>query len=157
LAGAQKVQAMARLNEHGTKLARTEYSDCRLAVMSDGHVLRNQGAGWRTWKRLKAGVDPVAYAAKVRAAYSARPAEFHAYIRALVAACDLEHRTQLNALVDQMPDDPDAVWSMFDDPGYDLQIEDVVRCCRARQRLAVNSKQSDPCQRRRNSGESAFD
>jgi len=100
--------------------------------MSDGAVLRNQGAGWKSWKRIKAGVDPVAYATKACASYDARPAEFHAYIRALVAACDLEHRAQLNALVDQMPDDPDAVWSLFDDPGYELQIEDVVRCCRAR-------------------------
>ncbi|HLK68446.1 MAG TPA: hypothetical protein VKU19_33670 [Bryobacteraceae bacterium] len=30
------------------------------------------------------------------------------------------------------PGDPDAVWSMFDHVGYDLQIEDVGRCCRAR-------------------------
>jgi len=113
-------------------LARMEFADCRIAIMSDGSVLRNQGAGWKSWKRVKAGVDPVAYAAKARAAYDARSAEFHAYIRALAAACDLEHRAQLNALVDQMPNDPDAVWSMFDDPAYDLQIEDVVRCCRAR-------------------------
>ncbi len=140
---------MARLNETGTELARTEYSDCRVAIMSDGSVLWNQGACWRTWKRQKAGADPVVYAA--------RSAEFHAYIRALEAACDLAHRAQLNALVDQMPEDPDAVWSLFDDPGYGLEIRDVVRCCRAWQRLAVNSKQWDPCQRRRNSGESAFD
>ena len=31
-----------------------------------------------------------------------------------------------------MPNDPDAVWSVFDDPGYDLQMDDVVRRCRAR-------------------------
>lgn len=107
---------MARLNAHGTELARTEYSDCRVAVMSDGALMVNRGDGWMFWKRLKAGVDPVTFAAKVRAAYDARPAEFHAYIRSLVAACDLEHRAQLNALVVQMPEDPDAVWSLFDDP-----------------------------------------
>ena len=128
---------MTRLNQHGTELARTEYADCRVAVMSDGSVLRNQGAGWKRWKRVKAGVDPVAFAAKMRASYDARPAEFHAYIRALVAACDLAHRAQLNALVDQMPEDPDAVWSLFDDSGYELLVEDVARCCRARRILAV--------------------
>ena len=130
---------MARLNEHGTELARTEYSDCRVAVMSDGSVLRNQGSGWKRWKRVKAGFDPVAYAARMRAAYDALPAEFHAYIRALVAACDLAHRAQLNALVDQMPEDPDAVWSLFDDSGYGLEIQDVVRCCRARTVLEQQS------------------
>ena len=108
---------MTRLNEHGTELGRLEFADCRIAIMSDGAVLRNDGAGWKAWKRVKAGVDPVAYAAKASAAYNARPAEFHAYIRALAATCDLEHRAQLNTLVDQMPGDPDAVWSMFDDPG----------------------------------------
>ena len=76
-------------------------------------------------------MNPDNYAAEPRASYDARPAEFHAYIRALVAACDLEHRGQLNALVDQMPEDPDAVWSLFDDPGYELQIEDIARCSRA--------------------------
>src|SRR5580700_2712590 len=128
---------MTRLSAHGTELARTEYSDSRLAVMSDGSVSRNQGAGWKGLERLKAGVDPVAYAAKMRAVYDARPAEFHAYIRALVATCDLAHRAQLNALVDQMPEDPDAVWSLFDDSGYELLVEDVARCCRARRILAV--------------------
>jgi hypothetical protein len=126
---------MTRLSEHGTELGRTEYPDCRLAVMSDGSLLVNRGDGWKRWKRVKAGVDPVAFAAKMHAAYGSRAAEFHAYIRALVAACDLAHRAQLNALVDQMPEDPDAVWSLFDDPGYDLQIEDVARCCRARRML----------------------
>jgi hypothetical protein len=53
--------------------------------MSDGSVLRNQGYGWKRWKRVKAGVDTIVYAAKLRAAYDARPAEFHAYIKALVA------------------------------------------------------------------------
>jgi hypothetical protein len=75
----------------------------------------------------------------MRATYDARPAEFHAYIRALAVACDLEHRAQLNALVDQMPEDPDAVWSFFDDPGYELQIDDVARCCRASRALAATS------------------
>jgi len=131
---------MTRLNEHGTELARMEFADCRIAIMSDGQVLRSAGAGWKRWKHVKAGVDSVAYAAKVRAAYKARPAEFHAYIRALVAACDLEHRGQLNALVDQMPEDLDAVWSMFVDPGYELEIEDVVRCCRARLALDAASR-----------------
>jgi hypothetical protein len=64
---------MTRLNEHRPELARTEYTDCRVAVMSDGSVLLNRGNGWKRWKRVKPGVDPVRYAAKVRAAYNAGP------------------------------------------------------------------------------------
>jgi hypothetical protein len=135
---------MARLKTHGTELARTEYGDCCVAVMSDGSVLRNQGYGGRRWKRVKAGVEPAVYATHMRAVYDALPAEFHAYIRALVATCNLEHRGQLNALVDQMPEDPDAVWSLFDDPGYGLEIGDVVRCRRARKMLdAVQLRSTD--------------
>ncbi len=126
---------MTRLNQHGTELARMEYTDCRIAIMSDGAILRNDGTGWERWKHLKVGVEPAAYAAKAKAAYNSRNAEFHAYIRALAAACSLEHRAQLHALVDQMPEDPDAVWALFEDPRYDLQIEDVLRCCRARWRF----------------------
>jgi hypothetical protein len=114
--------------------------DCRVGLISDGSVLRNQGLGRKPWKRLKAGINPVAYADKALATYDARPAEFHAYIRALVVACDVAHRGQLNALVDQMPEDPDVVWSLFDDPAYELQIEDVARCCRARRALAVTNR-----------------
>jgi hypothetical protein len=73
----------------------------------------------------------------MRATYDARPASF-TDIGALVAACDLEHRAQLDALVDQMPEDPDAVWRMFDDSGYGLQIEEVARCCRARWALEAS-------------------
>jgi len=40
---------------------------------------------------------------------------------------------------DRSPD-PDAVWSLFDDPGYELQIEDVARCCRARLALDAASR-----------------
>jgi hypothetical protein len=109
-----------------------------VGLISDGSVPRSQGAGWKAWKRVKAGVDPVAFAAMPRATHDVQPAEFNAYIRALVAACDLTHRAQLNALVDQMPEDPDAVWSMFEDASYGLQIEDVARCCRARKMLGVN-------------------
>jgi hypothetical protein len=62
--------------------------------MSDGAALRNQRTGWKFWKPVKDGVDPNAFAAKMRATYDARPSECHAYIRALVAACDLAHRAE---------------------------------------------------------------
>jgi hypothetical protein len=34
--------------------------------MSDGAALRNQGTGWKPWKRVKGGVDPNVFAAKMR-------------------------------------------------------------------------------------------
>jgi hypothetical protein len=117
-----------------------EYTDCRIAIMSDGAILRNLGAGWKTSKRVKAGVYPVACATTALAQYQARPAEFHGYIRTLTPACDVEHRAQIHALVDQMPEHPDAVWSLFDQTSYELRIEEVVRCCRSRLALDAPSR-----------------
>jgi len=85
----------------------------------------------RNWHPKRPSLDPISFNVKatgqvlpidrIRDGLLTRiPAEFRDYIRALAAACDLEHRGRLNALVDQMPEDPDAVWSMFDHAGYEL-------------------------------------
>jgi hypothetical protein len=44
---------MTRLSEHGTELARMEYTDCRITIMSDGAIPRNDGTGWTRWKHLR--------------------------------------------------------------------------------------------------------
>lgn len=126
---------MACISKHGKELDRREYCDCRVTVMSDGNVIRNVGQGWKLWKKVKAGVDVAEYARSIRAKYDARPEQFHSYIETLIDACDLEHRGRLHMLADSMPEDPDGCWAMFDDFGYQLDIDDVVRVCRARQRL----------------------
>ena len=122
---------MAKLSAHGTELARRETPTGRIAVMSDGQILRNQGAGWKLWKRLKPGVDPKAYADKFKAFTAAIPFEVQAYIDALQNAADLEHRWRLHTAITLMPQDPDGVWSECDDYGYTLDLDDIVKACRA--------------------------
>lgn len=141
---------MARLSAHGTELDRREYGNCRVAVMSDGQIMRNTGAGWKLWKRLKPGVNPQEYAERKRREYLARPAEFHNLIAALIQATSLEHRAHLATLVDLMSTDGDGVYSEFNDSvyGYQVDLEDCWRCCRAMQALDAWMKaQPDPAER----------
>lgn len=122
---------MAKLSAHGTELARRETPTARIAVMSDGQIMRNQGFGWKLWKRLKPGVNATEYARKFDVHTAAIPVEVHNYIEALRDACDLEHRCRLHQAITLMPNDPDGVWSEFDDySGYSLDLDDIVKACR---------------------------
>lgn len=125
---------MAKLSAHGTELARRETPTARIAVMSDGHIMKNYGSGWKIWKHTKPGVDVVGYAAKFDARSKAIMPEVRAYIETLIECADLEHRARLHNAITLMPNDPDGIWSEFDDySGYSLEIEDIIRCCRAYQ------------------------
>ncbi len=121
---------MAKLSAHGTELARRETPTSRIAVMAD--IMRNQGYGWKLWKRLKPGVDAVDYARRFTERGNALPIEVRMYTEALVNACDLEHRARLHMAIELMPNDPDGVWSTFEDySGYSLDLDDVCKACRA--------------------------
>src|SRR5574340_10382 len=123
---------MAKLSAHGIELDRREYPSGRVAVMSDGKILRNQGFGWKLWKRVKPGVDPKVYAEDARKRYEARPAVFHEYMRELINAADLEHRYRLHTAVSLLPNDPDGVWSEVNDTysGYSIDLDDCLKLCR---------------------------
>lgn len=126
---------MAKLSAHGNELARRETPTARIAVMADGQIMRNQGFGWKLWKRTKPGVDPVEYARKFQERTAAIMPEVRAYIEALQDACDLEHRGRLHLAISLMPQDPDGVWSEMEDTcyGYGFDLDDICRACRAYQ------------------------
>jgi hypothetical protein len=60
--------------------------------MSDGNILRNDGCGWKLYKRLKPGVDAYAYARKFEAFTAAIPEPIRRYTEALAEAVSLEYR-----------------------------------------------------------------
>jgi hypothetical protein len=124
---------MAKLSAHGNELDRREYPSFRLAVMADGNILRDYGQGWKLYKRLKPGVNAVEYAASSRARYEARPPLFHEYVKAIRDAVAITHRSQLHILVSLMPNDPDGVYSEFNDnnqySGPQIDLDDAVRLC----------------------------
>lgn len=133
---------MAKLKAHGTELDRREYPTFRVAVMSDGHIMRNDHDSWHRWKRVKQGISPQEYADKARAAYNARPPEFHAYMRELGTVVPLRLRARLHTAVSLMPGDPDGVWSEMDDRfmGSTVSVEDCELLCRLYTRMIEASK-----------------
>lgn len=122
---------MAKLKAHGRELDRREYPYYRVAVMADGHILRDSGTGWKIWKRVKPGIDPQAYARDARADYEARPASFHAYMRVLKRATELRYRPFLHEAVVAMGMDADGVYSQFNDYwyGHEVEMEDCIELC----------------------------
>ena len=133
---------MARLKSHGVELARRETPTSRIAVMSDGHILRNQGDGWKLWKKVKPGVDVVGFAERFEANTRSIPELVHAYTRSLMDAVDLAHRWKLHHLITLMPEDVDGIWSQLDDYGYHPEFGDIKRACEAYRvaELAVRSE-----------------
>lgn len=123
---------MAKLKAHGFELDRQEYASFRLAVMSDGHIMRDYGSGWKLWKKVKPGVDVREYAQRMRARYDARHPVFHEYVKTLMQATDMKHRSFLHEAVRLMPNDPDGVWSEFNDHWYgnEVDLDDCVKLCR---------------------------
>lgn len=134
---------MAKLSAHGREeLLRLEYPTHRLAVMSDGKILKNSGSGWREFKRLKPEVNPVDYAIRTKATYDARPRSFHAYVKAVMDAVTLENRWRLHAAIELMPTDPDGVWSELDSfSGPLVEIDECVELCRLYQSAVEEAKE----------------
>jgi hypothetical protein len=132
---------MAKLSAHGRhELARFEYASKRIARMSDGVFLVDYGQGWKEYAKLKQGINPVESATVAKARYDARPAEFHAYIKALRDCVPLRYRGELHTCITMMPDDSDGVWSMMDDrigSWGSPSFEDIQEACSAY--LAVKS------------------
>lgn len=126
----------------GLELDRREYPSNRVAVMSDGNIMRNTGQGWKLWKKLKPGVDPADYAQRMRAQSDARPAMFHEYVKALMDAVAIELRGRLHNAVSLMPNDPDGVWSEFDLwNGPQVDLDDCIKLCALYERAAATTQE----------------
>jgi hypothetical protein len=57
---------MASLKAHGTKIYEQRRIGARYTYMSDGHVLRDVGGGWKLWKKLKDGILMLDHVSGVR-------------------------------------------------------------------------------------------
>lgn len=121
---------MATLKKHGTELARFEYSGNTLVVMSDGHVLRNGGDGWKLFRRAKPGVTAEELARLRTESFNARRAacpNWDLFVRGLCRAVSLRNRWMLAEAIALMPTDPDGVCSILEDHGVSVDLDDVVR------------------------------
>jgi len=136
---------MAKLNAHGAELYRVEMANCRIAYMSDGHILRDDGGGWKLWRRCKDGVDPRELAEKKRQFYANVKPErtFRAEFRESMVRefPSLEHRLCCYTAISLMPDDVDGVWSTLDDYGHGVDLETVKHLCEMYQRAGDEGRE----------------
>jgi len=127
---------MATLSKHGKEIGRIECIEQTRAYMSDGNILKNDGGGWKLWKKIKPGVDMNEHFIKMNNAHKTKLennpalAEFRKEIIEL--AC-LSKRWKLMMGMRYNLQDPDGIWSDCCDglgDNLDLSIDEVVHLCR---------------------------
>ena len=103
--------------------------------MSDGHVLRNDGFGWKLHGKVKAGLTPQQAFDEAKRRMETKLAErpaLAAYRKELHDMAGLCKRWKLHAAVSIMPDDCDGVWSEACD-GYgdniSADVDEVGKLC----------------------------
>ena len=126
---------MAKLSAHGIEIGRIRYVTFVVAYFADGTILRDSGLGWKTYRRVKPGIDPRQVFERKRLAYADRLAQnphLAAYRKALHDLAGNNKAWKLHACVELMPDDPDGVWSDACDGFGDnvrADISEIVELC----------------------------
>lgn len=124
---------MACLSKHGRELLRIESLTAKIAYMEDGNVLRNYcGGGWKLWKRVKAGVNPVDVAERRRLAISEdadkRP-DYLAFKRLFHEQVPTDKRGIKEFKVAHyqlLSNDIDGLWSELNDMAhFDIGLDDL--------------------------------
>lgn len=115
---------MATICKHGGSVGRIDKLTFSMLFCADGKVLRNDGAGWRLWRKLKldaAKMDggPAGVYARCRDEYAAKLSAMPAFAhwRRLVHEFPLKKRALVVSAVQHLPEDPDGLWSELEDMG----------------------------------------
>lgn len=140
---------MATLSKHGQELGRMEFISSRTVHMTDGTILRDQGDGWRRWRKVKPNVDArVAFGLSVdrHAEFERERPAYCEYRKALFAAAGrcLRTRIHIHTLVKLMPGDPDGVTTELADSLIDpvhVDLDEAVQLCRLYRAMAEENIQ----------------
>jgi len=132
---------MAVLSKHGSELYRYEGITFRLSFRTDGNIMRNNGNGWKLWKRCKAGVDPAEYAERQREYHLQKDRENPGFVRFRALMQELvpfQARYWVQTAIQHLPDNPDGVYTelsesslRYTDYDPELSIDDCVDLCQA--------------------------
>jgi hypothetical protein len=128
---------MAKLTAHGNEAGTIDYLTYRIRYMSDRQVLKNQGDGWKLYRKVKSDIQPIdayIHARNKLNEFKANYPHNSNFMEALHETCGLYGRWYILETIRSMPNDPDGVWSTFDD-SYDyklpkLTIEECVELCK---------------------------
>lgn len=115
---------MATIYKHGGAVGRIDKLTFSMLFCADGKVLRNDGAGWRIWRKLK--MDPNKMDGGPAGVFKRCDAEYQqklaagpafAHWRKLVHEFPLKKRALVVEAVRLLPADPDGLWSELEDLG----------------------------------------
>lgn len=141
---------MAKLCAHGSKFGEFDFLGYRIAHMSDGKILRNSGAGWKRYKKVKPQFSPFAAYIAAKERFEKLLAENPAYreYRELLLKItgSLEARVHVHCIISMLGNDIDGCWAELNDYGDSYSLEDVKDLCDAyasmmrekKERLLVN-------------------
>ena len=141
-------KVMATLYKHG-ELGQIEKLDHKLAFCADGQILRNDGDGWKCWKKLKAGIDAREHFERMKLKYSEKLSSlpcFAAWRELMHELVPFKLRNLTLRTISMMPGDPDGVCSELGDFGYltgddtGLSLDDCCRLCSAYRVAMLESK-----------------
>jgi len=139
---------MATLYKHG-EIGQIERVAYKVAYCRDGQVLRNDGDGWKTWKKVKPGIDPIQAFENCKARYAEKLATkpaFAAWRELFHELVPFKCRNLMLTAISLMPQDPDGVWSEVNDyigfSGESFSIEDICQLCRTYEAAELESKPS---------------
>jgi hypothetical protein len=120
---------MAKLEAHGEELLRREQVNYRLSFRSDGKILRDSGAGWKLYKKVKPEINLTEYIQERINYYSNIPPEnyFREEYRKLMVSefKSLEKRQTIHTLIELLGNDIDGLWSELDDHGMRIELDDL--------------------------------
>lgn len=127
---------MAKVSAHGQEIGTLYGLTNAKRYMTDGHVLKNIGFGWKLGAKVKPDVSPQTAFENARARLETRLSEkpaLAAYRKELHSMACLSKRWKLHSAVSIMPDDCDGVWSEACD-GYrdniSADVDEVGNLCR---------------------------
>ena len=140
---------MATLSKHGEELGRIELLTSKIAYFSDGKILRNNGNGWKLYRKVKPGVDPMeAFQARVAAQaqfLDVRPC-FVEFKRLFHSMFSFSHRYMAKTGLEMLGNDADGLWSELNDMAHiDCDISELVELCRLYEASCEEAKElKDP-------------
>ena len=119
---------MATLSKHGMEVGRIELLTSRLSFCEDGKILRNQGQGWKLYKKMKAGFSIQDAFLKHKAHQDKILAERPCYAHYKKLFCQLfsfSDRYFINEAIALLGDDVDGLWSELSDRNIHVDVEEL--------------------------------
>lgn len=113
--------------QHGGLVKQMESMLYSKAFCADGVILRDDGEGWRSWRRLKGaytvedGIRLAEARVEKRRVHEPRWFEFRSVM--LEVAPSITERMKLFNVLNALSDDPDGLYTAIQDEGASLEID----------------------------------